>query len=425
MYFTSKYSLLILLFFLCSFPALLAEDSKYLRGRMEDILDVVADDVQHNFYDPKLKGLDWKALRAQAHQQIRQSQHIGEMISAISGLLYQLNDSHTIFIPPGRTEHAVYGFKAKPFGEDVYVYEVKKDGPAAKAGLELGDKVVGLNQFNVKRERFFDLMFYLEVLNPNMELDLTVLRNGAEKMIRIPTKLELHSPSFFGDFLQWRYKEPEELYSHKDYEGNVGYIKLRTFMTYPERLMPMMGKVKSSAAVILDLRNNGGGSEDALAFLSGYFTEEPFDLLMKVSRDRSEPLRVKPHSSIKAPLFVMVDSASASAAEVFARALQLRRRAVIIGDKSSGRVNRASLFWEKVGAFDFTPFGTEIAVSKGVLPNGEELENRGVTPDVLCIPNADDLHNEKDPCLDRAIDLARKTIVENSTSANPTVSQSH
>ena len=410
----SRYSLLTLLVLLV-WPVriVLAEESKYLRGRMEDILDVVADDVQHNFYDPKLKGLDWKALRAQAHQQIRKSEHIGEMISAISGLLYQLNDSHTIFIPPGRTEHAVYGFKAKPFGEGIYVYEVKKDGAAAKAGLQLGDKVVAVNQFNARRDKFFDMMFYLEVLNPNMELDLTVLRNGAESMVRIPTKLELHEPNFFGDYIKWQYKEPEELYSHKDYEGNVGYIKLRTFMAYPEKLIPMMGKVKNSAAVILDLRNNGGGSEDALTFLSGYFTEEPFDLLMKVSRDKSEPLRVKPHSSTKAPLFVMVDSGSASAAEVFARALQLRKRAVIIGDKSSGRVNRAALFWEKVGAFDFTPFGTEIAVSKGVLANGEELENRGVTPDVFCIPTSDDLHNEKDPCLDRALELARKAVVTN------------
>jgi C-terminal processing protease CtpA/Prc len=112
------------------------------RGRMEDILNVVSKDVQRNFYDPGLKGLDWPTLTEQARQRIRHADHMGEMIGAISALLYQLHDSHTVFIPPGRTVHALYGFKAKPFAEEILVYELDKDGPAAKAGLQLGDRII-------------------------------------------------------------------------------------------------------------------------------------------------------------------------------------------------------------------------------------------------------------------------------------------
>lgn len=53
-------------------------------------------------------------------------------------------------------------------------------------------------------------------------------------------------------------------------------------------------------------------------------------------------------------------------------------------------------------------FGTEIAVAKVVMEDGEELENHGVKPDEFCIPTAQQLHQERDPCLDRALELARK-----------------
>jgi C-terminal processing protease CtpA/Prc len=52
-------------------------------------------------------------------------------------------------------------------------------------------------------------------------------------------------------------------------------------------------------------------------------------------------------------------------------------------------------------------FGTEIAVAKVVMEDGEELENRGVKPDEFCIPTAQHLRQEKDPCLNRALELAR------------------
>jgi hypothetical protein len=52
-------------------------DDKHERGRMEDIMDVVAKDIEKHFYDPKLKGVDWKAITERARQRIRQADHLG------------------------------------------------------------------------------------------------------------------------------------------------------------------------------------------------------------------------------------------------------------------------------------------------------------------------------------------------------------
>jgi C-terminal processing protease CtpA/Prc len=139
-----------------------------------------------------------------------------------------------------------------------------------------------------------------------------------------------------------------------------------------------------------------------------------------ISRRKSDPIHVKPDSpQIACPLLVLIDSSSASASEMFAGSMQIHKRAVVIGDRSSGRVNSARFFWEPPGSIKMTlpertidweavEFGTEIAVAKIVMEGGEELEDRGVIPDEYCIPTPNDLRAERDPCLDRALTMARQ-----------------
>lgn len=380
------------------------------RGRMEDILNIVSKDVQKNFYDPTLKGLDWPALTEQARQRIRSADHTGAMIGAISALLYQLHDSHTVFIPPGRTVHALYGFKAKPFANDILVYELEKDGAASKAGLQLGDEIVAVDNLNAARPTFFDMMRYLLVLDPQLDLRVEIADGASSKVVRIPTTLEPHPKQSFLDYneIMRAIDAQKHFYSFKDYDNGIVYLNLRTFLVPPAEMGAMAGKAKNAKAVVLDLRGNGGGVLDAMTDLLGRFTREPFEMGKAASRDKSEPIRVKPVSPlISSPVFVLIDSASASGSEMFARSMQLHKRAIVIGDRSSGRVNRARVFWEEIGAYERVAFGTEIAVSRVIMENGEELENRGVTPDEFCIPTPADLRAEKDPCLERALTLAR------------------
>ena len=390
-----------------------AETNSSERGRMENILNAVSKEVQKNFYDPKLKGLDWLSLTEQARQRIRNADHVGEMIGAISGLLYQLHDSHTVFIPPGRTVHAVYGFKAQPFAEDVLVYDVQKNGPAAKAGLKVGDHIIGIDNINVTRSTYFDIMHYLSVLDPRTELYVEVAEQGSSQTIKIPTKLEPHPRGLYFDYneIMREIDAQERFYSYTDYEGGIVYLKLRSFGVSAGEMGDAAGKAKNAQSVIIDLRGNGGGTVESMKELLGRLTDEAYDAGQSVSRQKSDPLHIKPVApQVSGRLFVLIDSASASASEIVARTMQLRKRALVIGDRSSGRVNAARLFWDEVGAYDKVAFGTEVAVSRVVMQNGEELENQGVTPDELCIPSSADLRSGKDPCLARALALARTAL---------------
>lgn len=341
--------ILLLLFCVSSFAA----NNKAERHRAEQILNLVSKDVQNNFYDPTLKGLDWPALTEQARQRIRSAEEMGEMHGAISALLYQLHDSHTVFIPRKRNFRAVYGFKAQPFADDILVSQIDKDGPAAKAGLKLGDRLLGVNNLNAVRNSFFDMMRYLTVLDPQEDLRLEVLQDGYPREIKVSAKIIPEPPQYFFELVEAdRDRDTDQpFYEFKDYKDGISYLKIRTFFVDPIGVKGVAKPLANSRAAILDLRGNGGGVLESVLDIMGQFVNEGFEIAQSVSRKKSESVRVKPLSPhITCPLVILIDSRSASGSELFARAMQIHKRGVVIGDRSIGHLNAARFFWQPPGA---------------------------------------------------------------------------
>jgi C-terminal processing protease CtpA/Prc len=323
-----------------------------------------------------------------------------------------LNDSHTVFIPPGRTEHAVFGFNAKPFGDEVLVYHVMPNGPADAAGLRVGDRIIAVNEFRATRDNIDMMMRYFGFLNPNRTLRLTISRSETATTQAITIEAELRS-EFSKDFshlyqayVREQRKELEPL--AKNYDAGITYLRFPSFAISGHDAGSFVGKAKGARAVILDLRENGGGRLETLEELTGHFVNEGGKLAGCVGREKTLPVEVKPRSpNITAPLLVLVDSHSASASEMFARYIQITHRGKIVGDQTSGRVNLARIVPGEVGTVYGIYYALEIAVARVVMADGQGLEGRGVLPDELCVPADGDLRAAKDPCLDRALELAR------------------
>lgn len=113
-------------------------------------------------------------------------------------------------------------------------------------------------------------------------------------------------------------------------------------------------------------------------------------------------------SAIGAKLIVLIDSESASGAEVFARTIQLEKRGIVLGDRSSGRVMKGERFVHTVEVKDWylAQYGASITVADLIMPDGMRLENVGVTPDEIILPSAPDLAAGLDPVLAQAASLA-------------------
>ena len=388
------------------------------RSMMKAILKQVSSEMADKFYDPNMKGLDWKGLTAEANTKIEGAKSLGEMMTAIHTLVMKLDDSHTAFIPPGRNVTYRFGYDAKPFGDEIRVYALKKNGRAEKAGVKIGDRILAINKFKPTRRNFDDMMYFFKVIRNLGVFDLTIQR-GEDPPFDIHVEAEKKVEAVYKEQEAWdmiwdliREYDKQAQWHHRSFKDGIGYAQIRFFKFEGEDFMS--GIVDASLptkAIILDFRSNGGGEENALKNFAGMFESKEQVMAEVVGRKKTEQMIVRPkRPHYQQPLLILVDADTGSAAEMFARHFQRTGRAVIVGDKTSGKVTRAMGYYQELGAAAVVPYATYIGVGKVILPGGEELEKNGVTPDVQCIPTQKDVAEENDTCLIKAVQLARKAI---------------
>jgi len=177
----------------------------------------------------------------------------------------------------------------------------------------------------------------------------------------------------------------------------------------------MMMEAARHKSLILDLRGNSGGYEVVLQRLLGYFFEHDVRIGERRGRKEVKPLMAKTQGDrvFRGRLIVIVDSASASAAELFARVVQLEKRGSVIGDRTAGAVTEARTFTHEYYRRRGTSlsalavvYGVSVTVNDLVMTDGNSLENIGVLPDELMLPRPQDLAANRDPVLLRAAELA-------------------
>ena len=178
--------------------------------------------------------------------------------------------------------------------------------------------------------------------------------------------------------------------------GNVGYLDLRGFASFefgvagqPEReaIDAALRLLAGTDALIIDLRDNGGGAPQMVGYLASAFVRKEADIFNTFQgrgRTMSEaPLDWHPQPRLDTPLFVLTSARTASAAEAFAYTLQGAKRAIVVGEASMGAANPGGDVDAGQGFSVFVSFATPInPITK------TNWEGRGVTPDVAVAPAA-------------------------------------
>lgn len=174
--------------------------------------------------------------------------------------------------------------------------------------------------------------------------------------------------------------------------GNIGLLELSDF--YPARdagglAVAALRLLGQSDALIVDLRRNGGGSGDLVNFILGHFFDQPVLTTSVYSGMNDQtyqgwtPSYLPGPEMAKIPIFVLVSSRTASAAEHFSYALKARGRATIVGRTTRGAAN-------PIESVDFPELSVtvEVPAYKTTDPvTGTNWEGTGVEPDILSPPD--------------------------------------
>jgi C-terminal processing protease CtpA/Prc len=390
--------------------------SRSERSLAFDMLRDVKEDVKQNYYDRNFNGLDLDARFEQAREKIKAATSLNQALSDVAAALAALHDSHTYFVPPPRPYKHFYGWHMVAVGDsDCYITWVQPGSDAETQGVKPGDKVLTVNGFAAIRDDLHTINYVFNLLRPQGALQL-VLRSpdGIERKLELKARFQetQRLVSFNGVWDLVRQQERENL-QHVNTVRIVEYGKQAILVKLPDFAFGLgqgddvINQIAPHAGMVLDLRGNPGGYEVFLSQFLGAFFDHPVKVSDRIGRKGVSTLLTQPHKgkTFTGKVVVLVDSDSASAAELFARVMQLEHRGIVIGDRSSGSVMEGRFFQHNIGIMTTAFYGASVTTANLIMTDGKSLEHVGVVPDMRVLPLPSDLAAHRDPALARAAAL--------------------
>lgn len=294
---------------------------------------------------------------------------------AVDGAMLELGDPYTVFLPPDRlgqlterTSGNYAGIGLQVDLRDGYVIVVNPltGGPGERAGIVTGDRIVEIDGQRVHGWTPEEVQRLLRG-RPGSYISITIEHPGAAE----PEKLRLKRATIHQSAIR----------RSSLLKGNVGYIMLRVFSdsTALEVQHAVDSLIKAGAtSLMIDVRGNPGGLLDQGVEVTGLFLDSGQTIVKTrgrvqgADRDYIDSL---PQRWPKIPVTVLVDDKTASAAELFAGALQDNDRAAIIGLTTYGKGSAQTVYTlgddgalKLTTAKWYTPLGRTISKTEEAKP---------------------------------------------------------
>jgi C-terminal processing protease CtpA/Prc len=388
----------------------------YQRDVAHVMLRNILNDVKNHYYDPTFHHVDLDARFRQADQKIDEATSFNQVFVLISWALDSLNDSHTYFVPPPRPSRLEYGWQMQLVGSRCLVTAVKPGTDAERKGLKPGDEILVVDGYSVTRDTLPGLQRLFSALLPQTSLTVSLQdTNGLRKNINVQAEVQdrVRDINVWGENVR---DLPEMSYAwavaHRSRDkligGDLMIWKMSVFLSEDD-LSKEFDKANKFKTLILDLRGNSGGRLDVLTrMVSGLFDHDVRIGERKARKGTSDWVaKTRGSRAFPGKLIVLIDSETASAAEVLARVVQLEKRGTIIGDRTAGMVRAARFFSYRSSPDNaqIVLYGAGITDSDLIMSDGNPLEHVGVTPDELLLPTPGDLAAKRDPVLARAAEF--------------------
>lgn len=364
----------------------------------------------------------WKILNAKHVEHDATSTPSKRVYGAIKGLAESYDDPYTVFFDPEETK----AFKGDISGNfegvgmeiglkdsNLVVVAPLKGSPAEKAGMLTGDRIV-------KIDDMVTAGFSVEKAVKNIRgpkgttVKLTVIREGEKEPLVISiTRAVISMPTIDTETYDKNNNSHQSIGGSKDSSSlsadDVRVIKLYSFnANSPQQFKTAIQNfIKSGAKkLIIDLRGNPGGYLDASVYMASFFL--PSDAVV-VSEDFGDSRPTKVYKSLgynmirkDVKVVILVNAGTASASEILAGALQDHRVAKLIGTKTFGKGS----VQEVIPITSDTAL--KVTIARWLTPNGKNISKQGIDPDFEVKNTPEDVKNDKDPQMQRALDYLRQ-----------------
>ena len=325
------------------------------------------------------------------------------MYGAIEGMLRSSGDPYTTFFDPEENksfdedisgEFEGIGAEMEMKDELITIVAPLVDSPASKAGLRAGDIIVSVDGEEIIGETLMEVVSKIRG-HKGTKVILSVAREGAGEMIDIPiTRATIEVKS-----VEFEMKDQVALISIRRFGDDT----LEEFQKGVARLREM-----NATSLIIDVRDNPGGYLSTATNMGNMLLKDKSVVVIEEdSKGEREEIMTKKtaytDSLVAMPTVVLINKGSASASEILAGALQYHRENVtIVGTTSFGKGSVQELIPlpQKTAV--------KVTVAKWLIPSGEQINEKGINPDVTVEMTEEDYKEDRDPQMEKALEILRE-----------------
>lgn len=389
-------------------------------------LTMLWEEVNRNFVNFDLApDIDWDALYRENLPLVRHVSSRREYYKILTSLVAKLRDGHTNVLPPEELAQETHGqppLVTRWIEERIFVTEIL-DREVECAGITKGEEVLAVDGVPIHEHAEKTVMPYVSASTPQ---DLRV-RTFERFLLAGPTDLKVELRLRSGSagevvrllpricYEEWRERLAVQ---HPSVElrrlpGNIAHVVINTFESgeVVSRFEALFPEIAQASALLLDVRNNGGGDTWVGFHLLGRLTSQRClvgrwrkrrrtslswkDDLFHQGETWLEPVAGRP--PFTGPVAVLISPRTYSAAEDFVMAFDAMNRGLLVGEPTGGCTGQPLLFPLPGGGW------VRVCSRRDTYPDGREFVGIGIQPDCLVHPTIDDFLSERDPVLEAAL----------------------
>ncbi len=391
-------------------------------------------EVKFNFVNFHLvPDLDWDAEYVKCMSQVLESESTLEYYRLLERLVAQLKDAHTNVYLPGRLHTE---FNARPalrtrLIEDRVIVVSVLDSELSDAGIKVGQEVLKVDGQPVKDYAEQEVKPYMAASTPQdlatRTYESSLLRGSLDKQIELEL-MSLDGTPFTRTIDRTStnriasYLNRSAPFSFDMLDDNIAYVRLTSFGSAKaaKAFGNAFDKIEKADGLIIDLRENGGGSSSVGWGILGYLTDKPFQTtrwhtlqyrpthrawnrqsLSEFGSAAGSFAQIAPQHYRK-PVSMLIGPRTFSAAEDMAAAYDMLERGKLIGQPTGGSTGQPLMFPLPGGG------RARVCTKHDSYADGTQFVGKGIQPDILVEPRVQDIIDG----VDRALDVARKELLK-------------